>query len=1583
MRRVRSSVLQSVSRLSSAVRGRGVSGAPAAAPSFRGIGAPSARRSDFATSENFSSENDKARNGVLTGAGVLEARSVVLSSTRADGGLLLRGRSRRLISSFAASLALLAVVLVALAPPTEAASINGFIDGTRVGDVAVYTANDSDPANDKIFLVEDARVERLDVHGNFELMWGKDVISNGAPGDGGAGYEVCTEAVSGAAECQPGSPGAEEGEFADPQGVAVSQLTGHVYVMDRGNSRVQEFDQDGAFVRAWGGLGAGDGQFGETFAGGVGIAVDPVNGDIFVADPGNGRVQQFSATGGFLASFGAPGVAVGEFGESEPLRLTVDSNHVVYVSDSNDSNRVQRYDAEADSFLAPIACCAPAAGAPLMDGTTVGLEIDPDSDGPGADEEHLLVGRNPFSGDTVVQEIDIPTPTTDPVTMLVATHVYEVDPNAPNADIDREVIGIGLNPTNGYLYLATPGIFASGTNGTFTGCSADSSGSCSGLIILSADAGSLEASVTAPVAGTTSLSATGSANAGGGVASYRFEISTDGASWQDSGAGGYVSGLDDQSVSGELSGLDPNTFYRLRLVVRKQNGFTTDVTAISNEIVVLTDAAAPGAQTLGSTQRTDTSVRLRGSVDPNGTQTTYRFEYGRVGGSFDQRVPIPDGDGGSGASARLVVADVDELQPETVYQYRIVATNFVGITTGEVVTFTTDPAAHPRPPLASRAYELVSPADKIGGVGVGTWYQGPATAASVGIAAHEGERFAVAGIQGSILVDGAYAYGNDWALAERTPDGWISRAGSSRRAYGSQAFALISIHGATEDLSLTSWSSNTHTLQLFPEMESWEAQGAGVVMMVRDWAQGLWELFAPLNLAQNVGDPPIGTSTHAYAADGSAILSSSAGVRGLAGPGDPTSPAFPDLLEGGSVYLDEVTGSFSEAFPGDDGVRQLVNVCTSGTVLPARVDAGGGSFKQQGVLCPGELPGRSARLISHGGASVDAPSGFEPAAAEGVISADGSRVFFMSPDPRGNLSADPCDGAGVDSVCPSQLFVRQRGLDGTVLTRWISQTEVSAANGAAADQDASLMGPVFFEGASRDGDKVFFRTISPLTADDPNGDGAAPPAGGVTTGGPAPQSSDLYMYDLPDGPDGDPSTPDGDPAGGDLVRISAGPAGEGDCNSAHSGDAALRFFASDASRVYFTCAAPLPGIPVTDDGTITSPGGNVGDDSTSNLYLYEPARPLAQRWRFVARLPRSSHLGTCATGGSQRGSVIMRPGQDGPATGILGENRCVTGTQDGSLVTFFTDGRLTGDDPDELSGDVYGYDAKRDELTRLSAPQGGVGGTYQCTPGGDDDARCYGDGGIGTQSAALIRLGVAARPDGETLAFFQSRSRLVPEDTDEAYDVYQWHDGNLSLLSRGGNDTDGIFYLGNDRSGLNVYLATRDRLTWQDKDAVFDVYTARIGGGIPEPATPALCAALADACQGGGAGAVSTQPQASPLPEDGNFDEAKRKQLTIAGIGSKALKRAARTGILPVHIRLSDPGVVRLRARARIDRKSVKIAEARKQVKAAGVTRFELRLSTRARRALARGRVLHVSLRVAQTGASTRTATVRLERGKS
>ncbi len=116
-----------------------------------------------------------------------------------------------------------------------------------------------------------------------------------------------------------GKRGEGPGEFRDPCGIAIAP-NGEVFVADTWNQRVQVFDGEGKFLRQWSG----------DFYGPRGIAVGPY-GSVYVADTGNGRIAKFSPDGAALARWGKKGSGDGEF--YEPVGIAVGADGRVYVAD--------------------------------------------------------------------------------------------------------------------------------------------------------------------------------------------------------------------------------------------------------------------------------------------------------------------------------------------------------------------------------------------------------------------------------------------------------------------------------------------------------------------------------------------------------------------------------------------------------------------------------------------------------------------------------------------------------------------------------------------------------------------------------------------------------------------------------------------------------------------------------------------------------------------------------------------------------------------------------------------------------------------------------------------------------------------------------------------------------------------------------------------------------------------------------------------------------------------------------------------------------------------------------------------------
>jgi len=99
----------------------------------------------------------------------------------------------------------------------------------------------------------------------------------------------------------------DPGNFSKPTNVAVDQ-EGNLYVTDTLNDRVEVFDADGNFLRAFGKNGDGAGEFARP----KGIAIDN-DGHVWVADAMLNRIQVFTPDGQILMGFGGFGIMPGQF----------------------------------------------------------------------------------------------------------------------------------------------------------------------------------------------------------------------------------------------------------------------------------------------------------------------------------------------------------------------------------------------------------------------------------------------------------------------------------------------------------------------------------------------------------------------------------------------------------------------------------------------------------------------------------------------------------------------------------------------------------------------------------------------------------------------------------------------------------------------------------------------------------------------------------------------------------------------------------------------------------------------------------------------------------------------------------------------------------------------------------------------------------------------------------------------------------------------------------------------------------------------------------------------------------------------
>ncbi len=565
----------------------------------------------------------------------------------------------------------------------------------------------------------------------------------------GGGIEICKASIS-TDVCKTGNASVLAGGLSAPEGIAINQANGNIYVSDSGNRRIDIFTAQGAFEGAFGwkvnatapagelqlcttvtGCQAGEasaaaGGF-STLGGGAnaagGLAVNPSNGHLYVSDQGNHRINEFSFTlngsnevtaTSFTRALGwkvkvtgaaeelqecttvtgcqagTTGAGNGQFPASTPTGLAVDSGGFIYAVSAEGT-------------------CSAANPCRIQKFNPNGTFKESFGPGSGGIAECQLNWTTGTAGAEAAGGIAV-----DPANQHVfvaekvaagSFKVCEFDSNGALKDVsppaalaatgspalalnanEHVYVNAKTNQTVGTTYILGPAPPAPGARIVAAN-------------EITATTATLNGKVDVPAPGGPGFKTT-----------YRFEYSGDnGLNWIKIPAPdvsvGQVAGT--FNVSQKISELQPNLTYRFRLVA------TTAVSVTSAEEIFTTPAAKPTVAKTIALPVSGNCATLTGEINPNNSPTSYRFEWGTSSG-YGNQAPSFEPFVGEGGQPITVKASICGLSLSSSYHFRLVATNGLGATFGPDASFTTNSweglnaAGLPD----QRGIELVSPAEK-------------------------------------------------------------------------------------------------------------------------------------------------------------------------------------------------------------------------------------------------------------------------------------------------------------------------------------------------------------------------------------------------------------------------------------------------------------------------------------------------------------------------------------------------------------------------------------------------------------------------------------------------------------------------------------------------------------------------------------------------------------------------------------------------------------------------------------------------------------------------------------------------------
>jgi hypothetical protein len=439
-----------------------------------------------------------------------------------------------------------------------------------------------------------------------------------------------------------------------------------------------------------------------------------------------------------------------------------------------------------------------------------------------------------------------------------------------------------------------------------------------------------------------------------------------------------------------------------------------------------------------------------------------------------------------------------------------------------------------------------------------------------------------------------------------------------------------------------------------------------------------------------------------------------------------------------------------------------------------------GQVSPAGVLPDGSIDPYGARPAGYDtfGDFTNQGDARNQESAQNEVSEDGSRAFFVSPNP----------GTGYPVGDPPELYVRETATDGTQSTVLVSRdTLLPPVNGLLA---GAPDGPLPFTSANTDvtakpnsyvwatpnGARAFFLSADQLTAE-----------------APADDSSKLYEFNL------ETNT---------LTYLSG-------ATSPTTGAAVLAA-SQDGSRLLFAKLAENKKIVGNDNNTLPV-----------ELDLWTDGPEGASDGRVTPIAPLDS-----PGSAPEADFLTTRAASDGSS--FVFETREAFAGFNFSNNGFNVNGRR--------NTQVYRYEVAANSLTCLSCAPAGVvhsgDAQLESEPRGEVLASFNKDRGISEAGdRVFFDTPDALVPwDSNTEPPANEGGNVLPR----GYDVYEWENGKLFLISTG-KSSKGAFVGDNSANGNNVFFATAEGVVPADTDGGYDVYDARIPEPGETPASVVPC----------------------------------------------------------------------------------------------------------------------------------------------